>query len=121
MKKIFKNIFKRIFGRKRHVAIDCETQSLNGSSPISVIDAKWLLIETKKDYNMLTQILNSMPVRDPDEVKPKEQQHCQELWDWNVNARTRHYDIGIDIENLERIMCQYIPGFKEIVPKEPLN
>lgn len=116
-----KNIFKWIFRRKRHVAIDCETQGLDGSSPISINDAKWLLNETKKDFNILTQILNAMPAHKPDEVKPEEQQRCQELWDWNVRARTRHYDVGIDIENLERIMCQYIPGFKEIVPKEPLD
>lgn len=116
-----KNIFKQIFGRKRHVTIDCETQGLDGSSPISINDAKWLLTETKKDYNILTQILNSMPAHNPDEVKPEERQYYQGLWDWNAKARTRHYDIGIDIENLERVMCEHIPGFNEIVPKEPLN
>jgi hypothetical protein len=116
-----KNIFKWIFCRKRHVAIDCETQGLNGSSSISLNDAKWLLRETKKDYNILTQILNSMPVCQPDVASPEDRESCAAIWEWNVKARTRHYDIGIDIENLERVMCEHIPGFKDIMPREPLN
>ena len=108
-----KNFFKRLFGRKQHITIDCETGGL-----IPVNDIAGIIRDTKEDFNKLTRILNVMPVNatNIDEVNPAVRKQREELWEWNVIARTIHHDIGIDIENLERIMNQWIPFLKDAKP-----
>lgn len=107
-----KNIFK-IFRKKPHITIDCETGGL-----IPVNDIAGIIRDTKEDFNKLTRILNAMPVNTTniDEVNPAVRKQREELWEWNVIARTIHHDIGIDIENLERIMNQWIPFLKDAKP-----
>lgn len=113
-----KNFFKRLFGRKQHITIDCETAGLNGESIISINDAAGILRDTKKDFDNLTKVLHAMPVKatNLDETNPAVRKQREELWEWNVIARTIHHDIGIDIENLERIMNQRIPSLKDAKP-----
>lgn len=122
-----KNFFKRLFGRKHHITIDCETAGLNGESIISINDAAGILRDTKKDFDTLTRILHAMPVKatNLDEANPAVQNQREELWEWNWIARTLHHNIGVDIENLERIMNQRIPSLKDatptVWPKETTN
>ena len=109
-----KNIFK-IFCKKHHIPIDCETGGL-----IPVNDIAGIIRYTKEDFDKLTRILNAMPIAatNIDEVNPAVRKQREELWEWNVIARTIHYDIGIDIENLERIMNQRIPSLKGAEPTD---
>lgn len=109
-----KNIFD-IFRRKRYQGIDCETGGL-----IPVNDIAGIIRDTKEDFDKLTRILNAMPVNatNIDEVNPAVRKQREELWEWNIIARTTHYDIGIDIENLERIMNQRIPSLKDAEPTD---
>lgn len=109
-----KNIFK-IFRKKHHITTDCETGGL-----IPVNDIAGIIRDTKEDFDKLTRILNAMPVNatNIDEVNPAVRKQREELWEWNVIARTIHYDIGIDIENLERIMNQRIPSLKGAEPTD---
>lgn len=113
-----RKFFKRLFGRKRHIAIDCETAGLNGESIISINDAAGILRDTKNDFDDLTKVLHAMPVKatNLDEVNPAVRKQREELWEWNAIARTLHYNIGVDIENLERIMNQRIPSLKDAEP-----
>lgn len=113
-----RKIFKRLFGRKRHIAIDCETAGLNGESIISINDAAGILRNTKKDFDDLTKVLHAMPVKatNLDEANPAVIKQREELWEWNMVARTIHHNIGVDIENLERIMNQRIPSLKDAEP-----
>ena len=89
-----KNFFKHLFGRRRHITIDCETAGLNGESLISINDAAGILRDAKEDFDKLTRILNAMPVKatNIDEVNPAVQNQRQELWEWNWIARTSHFD-----------------------------
>lgn len=113
-----RKFFKRLLGRKRHIAIDCETAGLNGESIISINDAAGILRNTKKDFDDLTRILHAMPVKatNLDEANPAVRKQREELWEWNMVARTIHHNIGVDIENLERIMNQRIPSLKDAEP-----
>ena len=113
-----RKFFKRLLGRKRHIVIDCETAGLNGESIISINDAAGILRNTKKDFDDLTRILHAMPVKatNLDEANPAVRKQRQELWEWNMVARTIHHNIGVDIENLERIMNQRIPSLKDAQP-----
>lgn len=115
-----RKIFKRLFGRKRHITIDCETAGLNGESIISINDAAGILRNTKKDFDDLTRILHAMPVKatNLDEANPAVIKQREELWEWNAIARTIHHNIGVDIENLERIMNQRIPSLKDAEPTD---
>lgn len=117
---MMKNFFKRLFGRKHHIAIDCETAGLNGESIISINDAAGILRDTKKDFDDLTKVLHAMPVKatNLDEVNPAVIKQRKELWEWNWIARTLHYNIGVEIENLERIMNQRIPSLKDTQPTD---
>lgn len=113
-----RKFFKRLLGRKRHIAIDCETAGLNGESIISINDAAGILRNTKKDFDDLTKVLHAMPVKatNLDESNPAVRKQREELWEWNIVARTLHHNIGVDIENLERIMNQRIPSLKDAQP-----
>lgn len=119
-----RKFFKRLLGRKRHIAIDCETAGLNGESIISINDAAGILRDTKKDFDNLTRILHAMPVKatNLDEANPAVIKQREELWEWNAIARILHHNIGVDIENLERIMNQRIPSLKDAQPAmHPVN
>lgn len=108
-----KNIFD-IFRKKRRFMYDCETESMDGEKPYSNEDIIGILQMTKRDHSLLTKVLNSFPVGHPlDAINPAVKNQRTELWDWNTYARTIHYDVGIDIENLERIMYERIPSLKD--------
>lgn len=103
-------MFKRLFSflRKKPTGVDCET---NGMIPDS--DIPMLIHMLKSDYDMVTEILNRFPVEYPDcAINPAVRKQRQELWEWNSRARTLHYNIGIDIENIEQIMKERIPSLK---------
>lgn len=112
-----KNFFKRLFGR-RHISVDTETTGLGYESIISINDAAGILRDTKADFDKLTMLLNSMPVRATNlgETNPAVISQREELWEWNHQTRTLHHNIGVDIENLERIMNQRIPSLKDAEP-----
>lgn len=109
------NFFKRLFTRKQYIAIDTETAGLDGQSIISVNDIAGIIRDTKNDFNKLTMTLNAM--QDVMEnADPAVKQQYEYLLKKTITARTIHYDVGIDIENLERIMHQRIPSLKDAKP-----
>lgn len=104
-------MFKRLFSflRKKPTGIDCET---GGMIPDS--DIPMLIHMLKSDYDKETELLNRFPVGSPDGTEnPVVREQRQELWEWNSRIRTLHYDTGIDIENIERIMKERIPSLKD--------
>lgn len=108
-----KNIFN-IFRKKPHPTYDCETEGINGEKPYFEEDIIGILQMAKRDHSLLTRVLNEFPVGHPSEaINPAVKKQRTELWDWNTYARTIHYDVGIDIENLERIMHERIPSLKD--------
>ena len=105
---MFKGLFS--FLRKKPTSIDCET---GGMIPDS--DIPMLIHMLKSDYDKVTKNLNSFPVGFPNnEVNPVVREQYQELWEWNSRVRTLHYDVGIDIENIERVMKERIPSLKDM-------
>lgn len=109
------NFFKRLFKRKQHISIDIETTGIDGGSIISVGDIAGIIRDTKNDFNRLTVLLNSMQ----DAMENVEyREKCQYEYPAMhvLAARTIHYDVGIDIENLEMIMHQRIPSLKDTKP-----
>ncbi len=105
-------MFKRLFSflRKKPTSIDCETCGMIPDSDIPM-----LIHMLKSDYDKVTRILNRFPVGYPvDAANPAECKQRQELWEWNNRARTLHYDVGIDIEIIERMMKERIPSLKDM-------
>lgn len=117
-----KNIFKSLFGRKHHIAIDCETAGLNGFPTMTVQDAAGVLREIKVDYNKLTDVLHAMPVKatNLDEPNPAVQNQRRELWEWNYIARTIYRDLGFEIKLLEQFINQQVPSLKDVEPTIPV-
>ena len=100
-------MFKRLFRflRKKPTGIDCETCGMIPDSDIPM-----LIHMLKSDYDKETKLLNEFPVGYPgDTINPV----VRELWEWHSRIRTLHYDTGIDIENIERIMKERIPSLKD--------
>lgn len=64
---------------------------------IPVKDIKQIIQCAKIEFDEVTRLLNNMPVT------------IMELPDWQIKARTLHYDLGISIENLERIIQERVP------------
>lgn len=64
---------------------------------IPVKDIKQIIQCTKREFNEVTKLLNDIPVQN------------KELLNWQIKARTIHYDLGISIENLERIIQERVP------------
>ena len=105
-------MFKRLFSflRKKSTGIDCET---GGMIPDS--DIPMLIHMLKSDYDKVTETLNNFPCPFPaSEVDPVVRKQYDELWDWDFRVRTLHYDVGIDIENIERLMKERIPSLKDM-------
>ena len=74
-------------------------------------DLAMILYMLKRDFDMLTKHLSSFPVGYPlDSVNPAVREQRNELHDWNHYARTLQYDIGIDIENIDKAINEYIPN-----------
>lgn len=104
-------MFKRLFSflRKKPTGIDCETCGMIPDSDIPM-----LIHMLKSDYDKETKLLNEFPVGSPDSTEnPAVREQRQQLWEWNSRIRTLHYDTGIDIENIERIMKERIPSLKD--------
>lgn len=105
-------MFKRLFSflRKKPTSIDCETCRL-----IPENDIPMLIYTLKSDYDKVTRILNRFPVGYPvDAANPVDYKQRQDLWEWNNKTRTLHYDVGIDIEVIERVMKERIPSLKDM-------
>ncbi len=64
---------------------------------IPVKDIKQIIQCAKREFNEVTKLLNDIPVQN------------KELLNWQIKARTIHYDLGISIENLERIIQERVP------------
>lgn len=78
-----------------------------------------ILYMLKRDFDMLTRHLSSFPVGHPlDSVNPAVRKQRNELHDWNYYARTLHYDIGIDIENIDKIINEYFPNLPKYSPEK---
>lgn len=60
-------------------------------------DIKQIIQCAKREFNEVTKLLNDIPVQN------------KELLNWQIKARTIHYDLGISIENLERIIQERVP------------
>ena len=77
-------------------------------------DLAMILYMLKRDFDMLTRHLSSFPVGNPlDSINPAVRKQRSELHDWNYYARTLQYDIGIDIENVDKIIKEYFPNLPE--------
>lgn len=76
---------------------------------IPMEDIPELIHELKRDFDEVTSILNGLPVGLPEDTNNYvEQNRRQELWNWVDRARTLHYNVGIDIENIERVINERI-------------
>lgn len=64
---------------------------------IPVEDIKQIIQCAKREFDEVTMLLNNMPM------------YNIELPDWQIKVRTIHYDLGISIENLERIIQERVP------------
>lgn len=76
---------------------------------IPIRDIQMLLSDLKRDFDEVTLILNGMPVGLPEDTTDDvERRRRQELWNWVSRARTLNYNVGIDIENVERVINERI-------------
>lgn len=103
-----KIIFRCLFRRKNGFAIDCEAYGPDGSRVISIRDATGIIREIGIDYNRLTEVLHSMPVKATNlgETNPVIIKQHQELWEWNMVARQLHANIGYGIHQLDGLIAQ---------------
>lgn len=90
------------------------TNKTNGESEtiskIPLEDIPMLLQQIKSDFDDVTSMLSGFPVGLPEDATNKdERRRRQELWDWNSRVRTLQYNVGVDIENIERIIKERIP------------
>lgn len=74
-----------------------------------------ILDNTKRDFNKLTVLLNS-------EIFPQYPEQITnttlgQLYNWDINARTIQYAIGIGIETLENILKERIPELEANKPE----
>ena len=70
-------------------------------SKFTIPDIKNIIQISKQDFDAVTRLVNSMP------------DNLVDLKQWQLNVRTKLYDVGIMIENLETVIRENVPELSE--------
>ena len=70
-------------------------------SKFTTQDIKNIIQSSKQDFDAVTRLVNSMPDNRVD------------LRQWQLNVRTKLYNVGIMIENLETVIRENVPELSE--------